>query len=44
MSKSFLETYNSVRKKVSKPTKVIRPDKEYTRKWDWRNELNNDKE
>ena len=44
MSKTFLETYNSVRKKVSKPTKIINPRNEYERKFDWRKELDNDKE
>ena len=44
MSKSFLETYDSIRKKMPKPTRVIRPDKEYSRKWDWRKEIDNGKE
>ena len=45
MSKSFLETYNSIRKPICKGTKIMsNPKKEYTRKWDWKKELNNDKE
>lgn len=41
VSDKFLEIYNSIRKKMPKPSKVIRPDKEYSRKWDWRKEINN---
>ena len=40
MSKDFLETYNSIRKPVTKPTKCHNnPKNEYVRKWDYRREL-----
>ena len=45
MSKSWLETYDSIRKKMPKPSREMsNPKKEYNRKFDWRKEVNNDKE